>query len=693
MAEAGRLERVVAHCKLATEGAVRRLLPGIEEEIPLLFKLGTDEGIIGEGFPVVPNEKLDADLRALVSREIAAHLERPTYKEDLLSPEAEEHLRAEPYVRLLSDLLVKAVSAGTLFKFENVIWLHLCERTCTALNADPVLNQLLEREPERYGRIKREVLASVTTRHKVANASLREIFRQTSESGWTSRVYDNPLNACLVENRLIFTERADSLLTPGSHRSVFLAKAYDLDPDIFDALFQLVQKALTHELSELDRGRPNPRNTFIREAFLGDTRLDQAEASVFALAHRDEVVQYVLYHLEPREFPRGLRRQLEDMNRLRELTRHVLEVLHDVVAWEFLNTLRGLVHEVELEAGVARMDGVQLSGRTVPITLNRDYIYDHNRWGTYVLFDIIGFSRRAREILSEYVALAIQNLFAIRRDRLAEFKGHPEFFEGDAVFESFERAIDAVRYISVFQDHYQDQLTIKQRMNEEPGKSPFSEGFRVGIGTGESFLISVFQGGALQGASREEFKRIGQVINLTSRLCTGKSGERFLQGPNAEDEPDPLKIFRAKIDRDGAFSNDGIVSLDSTFEELKTQVKEEGLKHVGGGPGRKSPFKHYEFELIYIDPVIDRIVLVRAIRNRPLLKGFENVKVRCFEYLVLKAAEFRELRRRDLALTKQAKAGLRSDEELTPLGGLADEAPVTNLPSISSGAVKHEEGS
>ncbi len=672
MGDLKRLETVARKCRFGTPVAtLRRLLPGIENEIPHLSKIGTADEIIGEGFPVAPNHDLDRELAKLVTRLIDQHLDDPHHREDLTSPDAEQRLFGERYVEALSDLLVKAVSGGGIFKFENVVWLLLSERIATALNTHAHLNHLIGRDPARYGRIKRLVLASLATRHRLANASLRHVFHRTKPGPWTERVFANPLLKMLTENRLIDSERPDSLYHRPNLRSVFLVKDYGIDPDSFLKLFDVVEQTLRRDYDDLEHGRPTSRALFLQESFLRDGPPPAArEDWAHRLAHREDVSRYVLFHLAGADYPRELKRELTSLARLRELARAFAVVTNDLLVWDFLNALRSLIREVRIEENGTYLHDIVLSERTVPITLDRDHLYNHNRWGTYVLFDIIGFSRRTREVLNEYAGLAIQNLFAIRRDRLSEFDGRPESFEGDAVFESFERAIDAVRYVSVFQDHYESQRVIKRRVLDSPMESPFVDGIRVGIGTGESALISIYQGTALDGMPREEFRRIGQVINLTSRLTTGKAGEKYLQGPNPSREPDPLRLFRACIDHEGTLDNNGIVSLDSTFQELRDQVRAENLPRYDPEETRdaKSPFQHYSFLLIYKDPTIDRMVLVREIPHQPVFKGFENQRVRCYEYLILTEAEYRQLRGRDQGLKRVVPASA-SQRPVVQLGG------------------------
>jgi len=672
MGDLKRLETVARKCRFGTPVAtLRRLLPGIENEIPHLSKIGTQDEIIGEGFAVSPNREMDRELEKLVTRLVDHHLDDTHFREDVTSPEAEQRLLGERYVEILADLLVKAVSGGGIFKFENVIWLLQSERIATTLNAHHRLSHLLARDPVRYGRIKRLVLASLGTRHRLANASLRQVFLRTKPGPWTERVFVNPLLSMLTENRLIDSERPDSLYHRPNLRNLFLVKDYGLDPDSFLRLFDVVEQTLRRDYDDLERGRPSVRALYLQEAFMKDGPPPTArEDWAHRLAHREDVSRYVLFHLTSSDYPRELKRDLTHLARLRELARAYAVVTNDLLVWDFLNALRSLIREVRIEEGTTYLHDVVLSERTVPITLDRENLYNHNRWGTYALFDIIGFSRRTREVLNEYAGLAIQNLFAIRRDRLGEFDGRPESFEGDAVFESFERAIDALRYVSVFYDHYESQRVIKRRVYDNPMESPFVDGIRVGLGTGESALISIYQGTALDGTPREEFRRIGQVINLTSRLTTGKAGEKYLMGPNPGREPDPLRIFRASIDAEGTLNNSGIVSLESTFQELRDQVRAENLPRFDPEETRdaKSPFQHYAFALIYKDPVVDRMILIREIPHQPVFKGFENQRVRCFEYLIVTEADYRQLRSRDQSL-KLAPRAAATGRPVVQLGG------------------------
>ncbi len=126
-------------------------------------------------------------------------------------------------------------------------------------------------------------------------------------------------------------------------------------------------------------------------------------------------------------------------------------------------------------------------------------------------------------------------------------------------------------------------------------------------------------------------------------------------------------------------TENSIVSLESTFQELRDQVRAENLPRYDPEETRdaKSPFQHYAFALIYKDPVIDRMVLIREIPHQPVFKGFENQRVRCFEYLILTEPDYRQLRSRDQSpkLATRAAAGGRPVVQLGGEGTARGRSP------------------
>ena len=721
MSDTDTLTKILARCRFVhSERELERTLPGVRGAIPPLQVVGYKNATkpTHHAYPVVPSPPLIERMVEFVATE-SERLHGGLGMEAAVSTDVDD-LQKEPYFATLAELLAQTRAHGTVFRLDSVLWIHLSKIIAATLNPTGDLRtRMREISPgvrdswlttiedacgsatdQELGVIQRRrgILQALVSRNELANRTI---------SHMVGDARPNPLHTAMATNRLALA-LPPGFLADMQPRALLAVKDYGLSPKVVEQLIDAL-RAVIEDLYQHrgDRALSGTERFFITQFFgaeeveharalglgglpgHGDVDGDDAASLSFklgwSLVFRDEVLRYLLSHLEQINSRRALTGQLGRYSKaflaeleapveLRKDEARILTLARDLRALDFFDALHGLQVDVEERRGGYFHGADELRKSSVPVDLGSYYeLFRRNRSGTAVFVDLIGFTAKTRELFfstskasvagdvelherGELAALALERLFRVRQE-LGEFGGKPEGFEGDAILDILPDALSALRYVARFSESYAENRRIQFRPFSRPVANPFAqEGFRVGIATGEYTLVNV-PDRAETGEATVRLRAIGPTINRASRLNSGKrGGDAFLSARGEEvraEESDPLGLFEVTV-REEVLNNTGICIDRSTFSELREMVRRERLPHWLRGTdmtlevgGRSAVPAYYRFELLFRDPETDSVFAVRRLTSVPKLKGIERSDSVVFEVKVYREEDYLDFLRRD----------------------------------------------
>ncbi len=742
MAQIETIDTVLERCRfISSERELDRTNKHVRSALPPLSTVAVRGGARRRSFqayPVVPSPRLVELLTHFLADEIRYTDERgprsaPFTQQDL------EQFRDEPYFAELASLVAKTRAHGTVLRLDSVLWIHLSWLISTLLHPDEAFLQWLrelcpgvrdealqilhgldgggQAGRTRAAELRRAALRSLITRNEYAN---RTVSRMVGDDK------PNALHTAMAANQLVFT-LPTGFPTSFDLQALVAAKDYGFTAsrltDLVRALRAVVEDLYRHREDQALSGTERFfYSQFFRTAVMehvrhldparlpggADETFDDPDAALtfklgWTLVFHDDVLRYLLTHLDQlntkRALPPRLRGQLskevlevfERPELLRKREDKVLELARDLRLLDLFDTLRDFQALVAGDQGSFTLDGQPLQSSSIPLDLGSYYeVYHRNRSGVAVFIDLIGFTRKTRELFfgggststtedveirdrGELAALALERVFHVREE-LRAFGGDAEGFEGDAILDLFPDPLSALRYVARFAENYRHYARIQFRPFSRPVPNPFAtEGFRVGIASGEYTLVNVPDMDA-SGTLHARLRAIGPAINKASRLNSGKkdTGELFLSaGPEqaGEEVADPLGVLRVEVDHH-QLANGGLCLDRNTFNELRSLVRRAALPHwLPHGQagfeleGRDVEPKAYCFALIVHDPAGGHVFALRRLPQIPKLKGLGESESVVYEALLFSEEEYLEFLRRDGELPAAEWAAPRRSED------------------------------
>ncbi len=660
------LEAVVQRCRFVVgTGSLHELLPDLARSLPPLGYvefMDTTRHRALLGYPVVRGKGLVADLHRLVVSELGRCLADPDHVEDVEALGADQ-LRGDPYVRTLTDLLVRASAQGDRLHLDGVLWLVVVRTVASLLSHDaPLVERLREHapreaakgekylvellklkgaDPARHALVKNRVLRALLARNDFAISSVSEVIGD---------VYSSQLYRELVASRLPFTEAPDGLYTFFDLREAFAIRDFGLPYADFAELHGVLCSVAEDAYRAVGAGQGTPAQRYLVDRWATDPLLEKAgrlqvaevgaatEAEDFAarvgwlVCLQPGSAEYLLAHLDQladvksvakrHSLDKDAVRRLKNPGELRGHVAPFVEVQQSILKWDVFNALGAFLIDLKRDrSGRLQHEERALRANVVAVDLeSAKELYSPRRHGTGVFLQIVGFPDKAARLLgekadSDFVALCVQSLMQIRRT-IGVLKGEPRYFADGLLVDSFPRALDALRYVALFRAAFERNRHVRQRPWEDARANPFAEELRVGLGTGDFFEVTIPAGG-LTDAVPSLPTPVGQVLTaaraLVAEPATGGAGV-------TEQEYDPLEVFRAGV-VDGQLDNRGIVAFETTFREVAAAVRLEGLPHWsraepdGVIAGRRIQMKNYRFALIFDDPATGQVVLARRVEG------------------------------------------------------------------------------
>lgn len=681
------LDAVVQECRFVLGGsAFASLLPDLGRAIPPLGYLefmDTTRNRTMLGYPIERGARLLSDLHRLVVSELGRCLADPDHAEDAAALGAEQ-LSVDPYVRTLTDLLVRASAQGDRLHLDGILWVEIQRTVASLLNNDVGLVDELRRHvpleatkgekylvdmlrlkgtnPARHAMVKNRVLRSLLARNDFAITSVSEV---------VGDVYSSPLYRAMVSARLPFTEKPDGLYAFFDLKELFEVLDLPIDRDTWTQLHGVLSAAAEGAYERVGTGQGEASDRYLVETFVSDELLEKAgrleiadpdstagDPEGFAgrvawlLCIQPAAATYLLAHLDQTGDPKALAkkagldkelaRKIRNPKELRPLAGPFVEVCTTLLKWDFFNTLGGFLRGVERDpTGRLTHDGNALRSSVVSVDLTAEReLYSPRRHGTAVFLQIADFTRKAGELLgergdSDFVSLCIQSLMQIRRT-ISLLRGQPRYFADGLLVDSFPRALDALRYVALFRAAFERNRHVRSRPWEDARANPFAEELRVGLGTGDYFEVTI-PGGGMNDQAPTEPHPVGRVMTVARQLVAEPA---VAAGAGEIEEYDPLRVFQTRV-AGGALENRGIVAFESTFKEVAAAVRLEGLPHWspaepdGVIAGRRITMKNYRFALIFDDPATGQVVLARRLDPSPVLPGASSTESAVYEFLLM----------------------------------------------------------
>lgn len=670
------------------------VLPGVGRSVPPLTYveyMDTTKHRAALGYPVVSSSGLLVDLHRLVVAELGQCLADPDHIEDVeaLSVAA---LSDDPYVRRLTELLIRAQAHGEHLRLDALIWLEVARMVAGLLNRDPALAEELRlaaprgaAKGERYLVELLRLKGSDAARHAtVERRVLRVLFARNdfairSTADVLGDAYSSPLYRAMVRNRILFTEKPGGLYQFFDLREAFGVRELAIPLADWSAISQLLRALAADAYAARGRGDASAEQDWFVSRFGTDDllekagRLDIAElGATDASRDTDEFAgrvawlmclqppcaRYLLAHLEPLGMSKSARRLGLDRDLVKQLKAPgaaqskvgpFVTAVEEVLRWDFLNTLRGFLSPVTRDdTGRLLLDGGALRRSVVAVDLeSKTELYDRRRHGTVVVLDIAGFVTTAEELIGgqaqadvDFATLCVRQLTQVRRS-VDMMRGRPELFARGRLIDVFPRALDALRYVALFRGAFEKNREVRPLPWEESRGNPFAAQLRAGLGTGDYVEVAIPSGGVGDGEPAADHP-VGTPVELARRFVVPP-------GPSAVtasvvEEYDPLQAFQARV-AGGRLDNRGLLSNAETFREVLQAVRIEGLPlwskaaPDGSVAGRKIQMKNYRFELIFDDPATGRIVLVRRVESVSALSDFAAAGG-VYEYLLMWPEEF-----------------------------------------------------
>ncbi len=743
------IEAVVQDCRfvLSTADAQSLLAPALPAIPPMarveLLDSPREASVLG--YPVRHAPDVLGDLVRLVLGQLGRALAEPDRVDPVDSLTAAQ-LREDPWCRRLTSLLVRCAAHGERARLDSVLWLVIADVVAGLVNHhEPTLElvrRLLPDEARKGERYVQELLrqkGSSTTRHATTkNRVLRAVFARcdfamSSVSEVLGEAYSNVLWREMVANRLVFSEKPGGLHSFFDLREVFAVRAWRIDAEEFGDVQRLVRAVVEEAYRHAGAAKASSAESWLLGRFATDAvlekagRLDVADATssvshegedfpsrvAWLLSLQPEPVDYILSHLDAlgasklvakrEDLGKEFRASLKTPSALAPLVPGYQEVQRAVLSWDFLSALRGRLLAVE-EDGGGRMTS---AGRAVrsgarPLDLaSPDRIRDPERHATVVSVDLGEFSKKvASQILGaedrsapdpDFAALCLRQLMSIRNN-LGVFRGRAESFAGGVLTDVFPRALDALRYVTLFQAAVERTRLLRRAPWAEARANPFAVGLRAGLATGRIADLAL-PGRADDEGVASRWYAAGPLLDAAAELASSRGGSG---GPSVSASQliqaqlsgvhDPLQVVRVHA-ASGRLDNRGLCSFGQTFREIAAAVRIEGLPTwtpEGRGDliaGRRVVLKNYRFEMIFDDPATGRIVLVRQVEGASLSPSAAAGGEGLYEYVVLWPDAFQtfidrvmELERHQPVMANRPSREVRRPVDSRPVAG--DSRPV-----------------
>ncbi len=669
--------------RFATDAdVVRALLPGIDTAAPPLSLIEYVDGIPRSalGWSVRPSEGLRRELFRFVVTAIGRALNESDTRD--LDDLTLEGVREEPYFAELSALLARCLAHGPALRLDAVLWLYISEVVARLLTRDEALlrrlgavfpedvakatqylDELLRLKgssPSRHAAVKGRALRALLARHDLALSS-------------TGDPNDSGLHRLLVENRLAWTEQPDGLYSFFDLREAFLTRNRSFDLESFLGLQKLLRATVDDAWRKRAAGSTSLAERWMLEEFITEPLLERASrldlagladardedypARVAAVASlQPTLARYLLHHSE--QFPlsraaakrydigKDLAKRLKDATAVAGQASQYVEVVEDVLRWDILNTLRGFVHQVHAGDGDVWQEGsrrLRKSTRVLDMA-HTATLHSRRRHGTVVAWKLVGFSAELRtrtetesaEVTSgeDFEALCLRRILAAREQASAG-GGRADGFERGVGLDVFPRALDALRYATALQSAIESEQHVQLGLGSEASPNPFARAVRLGMAAGPYIDVQIPRPSGLPQVSA-----VGVGPDAAVALVDQPEETPF-GGRVVVDEYDPLDVFHATV-TGGKLINHGFVSNERGFREVLASVRLDGMTHSaqdrkGVIAGRHVEFKNYEFELVFDDPVLRRVVLVRRIAEPSDHMGEAQP---LFEYVTMTVEQF-----------------------------------------------------
>jgi len=702
---------------------VRALLPGIDTAAPPLSLIEYVDGIPRSalGWPFRPSEGLRRELFRFVVTAIGRALNESDTRD--LDDLTLEGVREEPYFAELSTLLARCLAHGPDLRLDAVLWLYISEVVARLLTRDEALlrrygtvfpddvakatqylDELLRLKgssPSRHAAVKGRALRALLARHDLALSSSGE-------------ANDSGLHRLLVENRLAWTEQPDGLYSFFDLREAFLTRNRGFDLDSFLGLQKLLRATVDDAWRKRAAGSTSLAERWMLEQFitepllerasrlnlagLADTKEEDYPARVAVVASlQPNLARYLLHHSE--QFPlsraaakryeigKDLSKRLKDASAIAAQASQYVDVVEDVLRWDILNTLRGFLHQVEAGDGDLWQEGsrrLRSSTRVIDMA-HPATLHSRRRHGTVVAWKLVGFSDELRtrtqaesgELASgeDFEALCLRRILAAR-EHVSAGGGRADGFERGVGLDVFPRALDALRYANVLQSAIESEQEVQLGLTSEASPNPFARAVRLGMAAGAYIDVQIPSATGLPHVSA-----VGVGPDAAVALVDQPEETPF-GGRVVVDEYDPLDVFHATV-TGGKLVNHGFVSNERAFREVLASVRLDGMTHSAQDrraviAGRHVEFKNYEFELVFDDPVLRKVVLVRRIAEPSDLLG---ERAPLFEYVTMTVEEFVSFHDRAAETAKhQPKVRRPSTPRELPLEPALEPTPVAAAP-------------
>lgn len=450
------LDILLRDCRFVLNGdSIRKLLPGVEGFVPPLSSIRFADAEVPRfiwGIPVQHGKRLFIALNRLICEESLKCLSNPLYQENLrlLTP---AELKEDPYFKVLSDTLLKALAENPALRLDSVLWIYLADVICRRLNQDEPLNKLFQewapddaarfrhldlelgklrfKDPKRFADIRVRVLRSLFARNDFANSCMKEVFDE---------IPNNPLNREMIANRLIYTERPDYLHRTMDASDAFLVKGYKLTFTDFMAVHRTLRQVISGILQRGASGKLLPLDGWFLKTFVNDevkqkaqslpsqgqgyfervaspqelAESEEREKVAFLLSLQEAPCSYLFFHLPDadKEYFRVIEKQgtipKEVLKALRQRPAAIqieplyTEVARDLLRWDFFQALKARLRWSTRQGEKVLCEGRPLDGDTVVVNFDSFYeIYRRSRYGTAVFFDLVGFTDRTKALTRE----------------------------------------------------------------------------------------------------------------------------------------------------------------------------------------------------------------------------------------------------------------------------------------------------
>ena len=416
------VDEVLARCRFLTgKRDLGRLLPGIERVLPPLTTVRQDQQERG-GFPVHPSPRLAGALFDRVADEFKL------FARGVDQPERSTPTARDPLVIALSDLAARCVAHGPAVGLDSVLWLHLSLMTAELINQCEGSARRLSRciprqeaqrgselhglmhlsvgDPERFVDVRVHLVEAITLRANLAMSRLRASLGDHVDSQLFDALWRRPLVSVLAP---------DSLYELLDLEGLFAVGDYAIERADFEELQRSCRAVARHAWERNEAGAACPLQQFLVRSFLDshvedrarrltvvdptDGGQDLASRVAWVGCLREDTLRYLAHHAsafracDPTApaFPPALAERLQDDAARDALVEGAVAVQRDLLSWDFFNSLRGLLVEVDLRSGTALWNGAPVTAPGILDLEGTESVYSRRRKGAVVVSDVRAF--------------------------------------------------------------------------------------------------------------------------------------------------------------------------------------------------------------------------------------------------------------------------------------------------------------